>query len=110
VASLGWGRAGHALHVLGHMLKFGPLANGLIKTPFLFQIRLNLIQTSEIHLSLYIATHLPLFTKVGETLEADHWLCVIESKFGLLHCMEHQKTLFAAQQLREDASVWWANL
>jgi hypothetical protein len=30
------------------------------------------------------ATHLPLFTEVGEPLEADHWLRVMESKFGLL--------------------------
>jgi hypothetical protein len=34
---------------------------------------------------------------------------VIESKFGLLHCTEVQKTLFAVQQLRGDASVCWAN-
>jgi hypothetical protein len=43
------------------------------------------------------ATHPPLFTEAGEPLEADHWLRVIESKFGLLHCMEVQKTLFDAQ-------------
>jgi hypothetical protein len=34
---------------------------------------------------------------------------VIKSKFGLLHCTEVQNTLFAAQQLRGDASAWWAN-
>jgi hypothetical protein len=56
----------------------------------------------------FTVTHLPLFTEVGEPLEADHWLQVIESKFGLLHCTEVQKTLFAAQQLRGDASTWWA--
>jgi hypothetical protein len=55
------------------------------------------------------ATHLPLFTEAGEPLEADHWLRVIESKFWLLHCTEVQKTLFTMQQLRGDASVWWAN-
>jgi hypothetical protein len=26
-----------------------------------------------------------------------------------LRCTEVQKTLFAAQQLRGDASVWWVN-
>jgi hypothetical protein len=57
----------------------------------------------------FAATHPPLFTEAGEPLEADHWLRVIESKFGLLHCMEVQKTLFAAQQLHGDASAWWAN-
>jgi hypothetical protein len=44
-----------------------------------------------------VATHPPLFTNAREPLEADHWLRVIESKFGHLHCMEVQKTLFAAQ-------------
>jgi hypothetical protein len=57
----------------------------------------------------FAATHPPLFTEAGETLEADHWLRVMESKFGLLRCTEVQKTLFAAQQLRGVASAWWAN-
>jgi hypothetical protein len=33
----------------------------------------------------------------------------MESKFWLLRCTEVQKTLFTAQQLRGDASAWWAN-
>jgi hypothetical protein len=57
----------------------------------------------------FAATHPPLFTEAGEPLEADHWIRVIESKFQLLHYMEVQKTLFTAQQLRGDASTWWAN-
>jgi hypothetical protein len=44
-----------------------------------------------------VATHPPLFTEVGDHLEADHWLQVMESKFGLLRCTEVQKTLFTAQ-------------
>jgi hypothetical protein len=56
-----------------------------------------------------MTTHPPLFTEAGEPLEADHWLRVMESKFGLLHCTEVQKTLFTAQQLRSDASAWSAN-
>jgi hypothetical protein len=57
----------------------------------------------------FVATHPSLFTKAGEPLEVDHWLQVIESKFWLLHCTEVQKTLFTMQQLRGDASMWWAN-
>jgi hypothetical protein len=57
----------------------------------------------------FVATHPPLFTEVGEPLEADHWLHAIESKFGLLCCTEVQKTLFTVQQLRSDTSAWWAN-
>jgi hypothetical protein len=56
-----------------------------------------------------VATHPPLFTKAGEPLDADHWLLVMESKFGLLRYTEVQKTLFITQQLRGDASTWWAN-
>jgi hypothetical protein len=57
----------------------------------------------------FAATHPPLFTEAGEPLEADHWLQVMEFKFGLLRCTEVQKTLFATQQLRGDANAWWAN-
>jgi hypothetical protein len=57
----------------------------------------------------FAATHPLLFTEAGEPLEADHWLQVIESNFGLLHCTEVQKTLFTAQQLRGDANAWWAS-
>jgi hypothetical protein len=57
----------------------------------------------------FAATHPPLFTEAGEPLEADHWLRVMESKFRLLSCTKVQKTLFAAQQLRGDASAWWTN-
>jgi hypothetical protein len=56
----------------------------------------------------FAAMHSPLFTEAGEPLE-DHWLQVMESKFGLLRYNEVQKTLFVVQQLRGDASVWWAN-
>jgi hypothetical protein len=56
-----------------------------------------------------VATHPPLFMEAGEPLEADHWLRVIQSKFGLLDCTEVQKTLFTAQQLRSNASAWWVN-
>jgi hypothetical protein len=57
----------------------------------------------------FTATHPPLFIEAGEPLEADHWLRVMESKFGLLHYTEVQKILFTVQQLRGDASAWWAN-
>jgi hypothetical protein len=45
----------------------------------------------------FAATHPPLFTEVGEPLEADHWLRVMESKFGLLRYTKVQKTLFTTQ-------------
>jgi hypothetical protein len=54
-------------------------------------------------------TRPPLFVKAKDPLEADEWIRVIEQKFGLLRCMETQKPLFAAQQLRGPASTWWGN-
>jgi hypothetical protein len=57
----------------------------------------------------FVVTHPSLFTEAGEPLEADHWLRVMESKFGLLRCTVMQKTLFVAQQLQGDASAWWVN-
>jgi hypothetical protein len=57
----------------------------------------------------FLATHPPTFTEAGEPPEANHWLRTIESKFGLLHCTEHQKTLFASQQLLDNSGAWWAN-
>jgi hypothetical protein len=57
----------------------------------------------------FAATHPPLFTETGEPLEADHWLRVIESKFGLQCRTEVQETLFTMQQLCGDTSTWWAN-
>jgi hypothetical protein len=43
----------------------------------------------------FLVTHLPVFTDVTNPLEVDSWLRTIESKFGLLHCTEYQKTLYA---------------
>jgi hypothetical protein len=39
----------------------------------------------------------------------DNWLRTTESKFGLLHCTEYQKTLYVAQQLRGAVGAWWAS-
>jgi hypothetical protein len=50
----------------------------------------------------FLATHPPVF-------ETDSWLHTTESKFGLLHCTEYHKTLYAAQQLRGSAGAWWAS-
>ncbi|GJN35148.1 hypothetical protein PR202_gb23892 [Eleusine coracana subsp. coracana] len=57
----------------------------------------------------FLGTHPPMFERAREPLDADHWLRQTESKFGLLDCTEHQKVLFAAQQLQGSASAWWAN-
>ena len=42
-------------------------------------------------------------------LDADAWLCTIESKFALLAvpCADVNKAHFAAQQLRGTARIWW---
>jgi hypothetical protein len=55
-------------------------------------------------------TRPPVFSKTDEPLEADDWLRTMEQKFELIQCMEYQKPVFAAQQLRGAAGAWWANL
>jgi hypothetical protein len=57
----------------------------------------------------FLAMHPRTFTKASDPLEEYTWLRITECKFGLLHCTELQKTLYAAQQLHVPASVWWAN-
>jgi hypothetical protein len=44
-------------------------------------------------------------------LDADAWLCTIESKFALLTvpCTDSSKAYFPAQQLRGAARIWWDN-
>jgi hypothetical protein len=53
-----------------------------------------------------LATHPPVFANVTDPLEVDSWLRTTESKFGLHHCTEYQKTLYAVQQLRGAARAW----
>jgi hypothetical protein len=59
----------------------------------------------------FFSTQPPLFHKTEEPLDADAWLRTIESKFALLSvpCSEANKTLFAAQQFRGNARIWWDN-
>jgi hypothetical protein len=57
----------------------------------------------------FLATHPLLFSGGKDPLEADDWLRTTESKFSLLHCIEYQKALYTAQQLRGPAGVWWAS-
>jgi hypothetical protein len=57
----------------------------------------------------FLSTQPPLFYKAGEPLDADAWLRTIESKFALLFapCSDENKALFAVQQLRGTARIWW---
>jgi hypothetical protein len=57
----------------------------------------------------FFSTQPPLFSKAEEPLDADAWLCTIESKFTLLtiSCVDSSKAHFAAQQLRGATCIWW---
>jgi hypothetical protein len=57
----------------------------------------------------FLATHPPLLTEASDPLKADNSLRITESRFGLLHCTEFQKTMYAAQQLHGPANASWAN-
>jgi hypothetical protein len=56
----------------------------------------------------FLATQPLEFAEMTDSLKANRWLRVTESKFGLLHSSVFQKMLFVAQQLRGSANVWWA--
>jgi hypothetical protein len=45
----------------------------------------------------FLATHLLVFARPKDPLDADDSLRTTESKFGLLHCTKYQKTLYAMQ-------------
>jgi hypothetical protein len=57
----------------------------------------------------FLSMQPPLFTKAEDPLDADVWLCVVESKFPLLtgDCPDDTKARFATQQLRRPARTWW---
>jgi hypothetical protein len=57
----------------------------------------------------FLATHPPIFADATDPLEVDSRLRTTDSMFGLLHCTEYQKTLYAAQQLRGSARARWAS-
>jgi hypothetical protein len=56
----------------------------------------------------FLATHPPIFTDATDPMEANSWLRTTKSKFGLLHCTEYQKILYATQQLKGSAGARWA--
>jgi hypothetical protein len=53
-------------------------------------------QDMNLSYSNFLMTHPPLFSETTDPLEADNWLRTNNSMFGLIHCMEYQKTLYAA--------------
>nr|CAB3503893.1 unnamed protein product [Digitaria exilis] len=59
----------------------------------------------------FLVTHPPIFSRADEPLEADTWSRAIESKFTILAtpCTANRKVVFAAQQLRGPALLWWEN-
>jgi hypothetical protein len=57
----------------------------------------------------FLSTQPSLFTRAEDSLDADVWLRVVESKFPLLNgvCSDVAKVRFATQQLRGPARTWW---
>jgi hypothetical protein len=51
----------------------------------------------------------PLFTKAEEPPEDDAFIRALEAIFSIftLPCSEEHKAVFAAQQLRGEALIWW---
>jgi hypothetical protein len=57
----------------------------------------------------FLAKHPPVIADVTDPLEANNWLHSTESEFGLLHCTEYQKTVYATHYLRGAPRAWWAS-
>jgi hypothetical protein len=57
----------------------------------------------------FLSTQSPLFIQDEDSLDANVWLRVVESKFPLLNgvCSDVTKVRFATQQLRGPARTWW---
>ena len=60
----------------------------------------------------FLSTQPPLFTRAEEPLDADAWIRIIESRFVLLThpCSAQRRAIFAAEQLRGEARLWWDDL
>ncbi|WVZ80721.1 hypothetical protein U9M48_028178 [Paspalum notatum var. saurae] len=64
----------------------------------------------EISYTDFAALQPPIFTTALDPLDADDWLRIIESKFGLSpHLSEQQKARFAAQCLHGPSGAWCAS-
>jgi len=57
----------------------------------------------------FLETQPSLFHQMEEPLDADAWICTIESKFLLLQVprSNENKARFAAQQIHGTARLWW---
>jgi hypothetical protein len=53
----------------------------------------------------FLAMHPLTFAEATDPLEADNWLRILDSKFGLLLYTEFQKTLFTAQWANFTATI-----
>ena len=49
----------------------------------------------------------PIFKVTKDPLDVDHWIYIIEQKFGLIECDDYDKVNFAAHQLHDAAGAWW---
>jgi hypothetical protein len=49
----------------------------------------------------------PTFSHSVEPTDADDWLKTIEKKLKVVQCSNHEKVLFASQQLVGPAVDWW---
>ena len=60
----------------------------------------------------FLSTQPPLFTRAEGPLDVDAWISIIESRFMLLThpCSGQRKAIFAAEQLRGAAKLWWDDL
>ncbi|WVZ70261.1 LOW QUALITY PROTEIN: hypothetical protein U9M48_018938, partial [Paspalum notatum var. saurae] len=63
----------------------------------------------EISYTDFAALQLPIFTTAPDPLDADDWLRIIESKFGLIASPRNEKARFAARCTHGPSGAWCAS-
>jgi hypothetical protein len=59
------------------------------------------------HFAEFLRTHPTTFSQAKDPMEAEDWLKGVEKKVVIAQCMDHEKVLFATQQLYGTAANWW---
>ncbi|WVZ96996.1 hypothetical protein U9M48_042567 [Paspalum notatum var. saurae] len=49
----------------------------------------------------------PIFKVTKDPLDVDHWIRIIEQKFGLMEYDDYEKVTLVAHQLHDVAGAWW---
>ena len=58
----------------------------------------------------FMKGHPPTFSHTSQPLEADEWLRVVERQLDIAQCDDHEKVLYASDQLKELPKIGGSHL